>query len=314
MDSLVFTIAGLIVVGMSWCLVGVILGRAPKDGFDTGLVLFTGSIFSVLCSTVIAFCSGVASNAPLRVTLITLAVYLAQGVLNFFGMQSMAQGMRRGPNGVVWGITQSALVFPFTIGIVVFGTEPTVWRLSGIACLLVGLVFYAMTQGGRPESAKSLKGSWRFFAFLAFSFIAVQQTLVTTPSYFPEARQVSSILRTLAAGCGGLVGYSLLFGLRIRREGKEATKVFENYRHPRFWVYIVSLQFFGLLFAYTLLYPGMDKMAAAGAGAVSYPLMVASCIIAFTVYSFTVLKEKPTTRQILALVFCLLGLGCMCVQ
>ena len=314
MDPIVFTIAGLIIVGMSWCLVGVILGRAPKDGFDTGIVLFTGAIVSVLCSTVIALCTGVASNAPLRVTLITLAVYLVQGVLNFFGMQSMAQGMRRGPNGVVWGITQSALVFPFTVGIVVFGTEPTFWRLSGIACLLIGLVFYAMTQGGRPESAKDLKGSWRFFAFLAFSFIAVQQTLVTTPSYFPEARQVSSILRTLAGGVGGLVGYSILFGMRVHREGKAALTAFENYRHPRFWAYIFCLQFFSLLFAYTLLYPGMDKMAERGAGAVSYPLMVASCIIAFTIYSFTVLKEKPTVKQILALVFCLIGLGCMCVQ
>ena len=314
MDSMFFTICGLIVVGISWCLNGVILGRAPKDGLNESLIIFTGAICAVLCGIVVSLSTGAISNASLPVTLRTLAFYFAGGIFNFFGLQSMAQGMRRGPNGIIWGIMQSALVFPFTIGIVVFGTEPTVWRLVGIVSLLVGLAFYAMAKESSREKGRPHKGSWRFYAFLSFALVSIQQTLTSTPSYFPEARSVSSVLRSVALSFGDFVGFLLLFAFRILRNGSIAIPFRENYHRLRFWAYIFVLQFFAILFAYTLLYPGMDKMAEHGAGAVSYPLMVASCIIAFTVYSFAVLKEKPTFKQILALIFCLIGFAGMCIQ
>ena len=72
------------------------------------------------------------------------------------------------------------------------------------------------------------------------------------------------------------------------------------------------MQFFSLIFAYTLLYPGLDAMGKAGAGAVSYPLMVGSCIVSFSLYSALRLKERISPAQLAALVLCLGGLAGLC--
>ena len=47
-DSLAFGITALVLVGGSWCLVGLVMSDAPKRGVDTSLVQFFGSFTSVI--------------------------------------------------------------------------------------------------------------------------------------------------------------------------------------------------------------------------------------------------------------------------
>ena len=79
------------------------------------------------------------------------------------------------------------------------------------------------------------------------------------------------------------------------------------------WKYVFALQFFSLLFAYTLQFPGMDIMAKAGLGGMCYPAMVGSCIVSFTLSSVFILKEKVRKIQLAALVLCILGLVLICL-
>ena len=80
----------------------------------------------------------------------------------------------------------------------------------------------------------------------------------------------------------------------------------------RLWVYALGMQAFGLVFAYTLFYPGMDALGRVGAGALCWPILVGSCIVSFTVYSAAVLKEKVTAVHVLAVASCLAGLFLLC--
>ena len=66
---------------------------------------------------------------------------------------------------------------------------------------------------------------------------------------------------------------------------------------------------FDIVGNYFLLYPGMDSLAKAGAGAISYPIMVGACIIGFEIYSIVILREKRTLIQFVALLLCLLGVA-----
>ena len=72
------------------------------------------------------------------------------------------------------------------------------------------------------------------------------------------------------------------------------------------------MQAFGLIFAYTLYYPGMDALGRVGAGALCWPILVGSCIVSFTVYSAAVHKEKVTAVHVLAVASCLAGLFLLC--
>ena len=87
-----------------------------------------------------------------------------------------------------------------------------------------------------------------------------------------------------------------------------------NVKNRTLWKYIAALQFFSLLFAYTLLYPGMNVMADKGFGGMCYPMMVGSCIITFTISSVWILKEKIRPIQIAAIVVCLCGLILICTK
>ena len=64
------------------------------------------------------------------------------------------------------------------------------------------------------------------------------------------------------------------------------------------------------LFAhYLLLFPGMDSLSKAGAGAISYPLMVCSCLLVFDLISLFILKEKHRPVQWAALALCFAGVA-----
>ena len=196
----------------------------------------------------------------------------------------MAAGMKRGPNGAVWGIMQSALIFPFIMGILFFA-QPLTWpSFFGIIFLAVALIFFSMAKNsGTPT--ENAGQSWRFYALLSFTMIAIQQSLFTIPSYMEEGRNISSIVRALATASGCFLGVFLTFAYEAWRNYKEWLGMFSCLKKPRFYLYTLGLQFFSLIFAYTLLYPGVDIMAELDAGSVSYPLMVGSCIVSFSLYS-----------------------------
>ena len=56
----------------------------------------------------------------------------------------------------------------------------------------------------------------------------------------------------------------------------------------------------------------MNMLARAGAGAIAYPLVVASGIAAFEFYAFAVLREKRNPPQIIAFIMTLAGIAALC--
>ena len=86
-----------------------------------------------------------------------------------------------------------------------------------------------------------------------------------------------------------------------------------NFTSRWLWIFTLSLQFFGLFFAIALQYPSMDTLAKHGAGSLSYPLLVGSCVVGFSLYSKLFLKEKMTPLQWGALASCLAGIILICL-
>ena len=317
--GMAFGVPALMAVGASWCLTGAILGRAPKDGLDTGMVQLGASVVSI--SIGLLLCATLLPPAPVSGCVIaaTLGTYALSGALNFAALQAMAAGMQRGPNGLVWGIMQSAQLFSFLGGVVLFGDPVTPARIAGMALLVTAIVLFALAKGdGTPADKDAAPGTaagpgWRFWAFLALAICSVQQNFAAAPSHFESARQVSPVLRSVATA-GGTV-FAALLALAKKALFGDATAVrarTASLARGRLWLYAGGLQVFGLIFAYTLQFPGMDALGRVGAGALCWPILVGSCVVSFTAYSAFVLREKTTRLQILAVVACLAGLFLIC--
>lgn len=314
LPDLVFGIIALLLVGASWCMVGVIFGDAPKRGLQTALVQFSGACCSLMIGLFIAFfILDEPTTCGRREMFITCGAIFVTSIFNFLGLQAMSAGMKCGPNGAVWGIMQSALIFPYLVGLILFAQPLTVPNFLGMTFVMSALVFFAMAKNQKQQPGVEIQSKWRFYAFLALGIIAIQQNLSTAPSaYFESPKMVSPVVRSLSGAAGTLFSSCMWALVREIRERGSAKAMFSGLKNPWLYLYVLGMQPFNLFFAYVLLYPGMDAMGRAGVGSICYPLMVGSCIVSFSLYAILGLKEKITKVQIAALVLCVIGLAGLC--
>lgn len=307
--SVAFGIIAMAIVGASWCLVGLVMGDAPKKGIEASLVQFFGALVSTAASLIVLFATSAHSAATGRATALACLIYFAAFMVNFVMLQLMSKAMQCGPNGIIWAIIQSALVFPFLGGILFFDVRFTPLRGIGIALLLGALALFAAAGNNRTSGAGP---RWKILAFSAMTLAAIQQNLATMPSYFEELRGVPSVMRALAAS-GGTMFMAVVWNL-FSGDREQWRRIRSGICSRTLWKYVVALQFFGLAFAYTLFYPGMDVMAKAGLGGMCYPMMVGSCIVSFTLSSVFLLREKMGGVQLFALITCIAGLVFLCTK
>ncbi len=305
--SVTFGILAMVIVGSSWCLVGLVMGDAPKKGIDSSLVQLWGGIVATVASVIIMAATSDYSTASLQTTLMVSAVLILSSILNFIMLELMSRAMQCGPNGVIWSIIQSAMVFPFMVGMIFFDVKFTILRCLGIILLLAALVLFALTKDNSSSG-----GKWKLLAIAGLVITAIQQNLSVLPSYFPEADKVPSIVRVLAAEIGFVIA-AIVWNL-CRLNPEHWKKIKSNLKNAMLWKYTFALQFFNLFFSYTLHYPGMNVMADHGMGGMSYPMMVGSCIVSFTLSSIFLLKEKFSFYQLGALIVCVSGLVLICTR
>ena len=197
------------------------------------------------------------------------------------------------------------MVFPFIVGMIFFNTDKGLMKIIGVILLVVALIGFGMAKNNDRKGGNA----WRWMSLCALAICAIQQNLATLPSYYPACRQVGSAFCTLASA-GGTMTASLIFTfLTLNEEKKRRLK--ENFTNMNLWKYVVVLQGFSLITSYFLFYPGMFVMGKYGLGMLSYPMMVGSCIVSFTLTSILLLKEKIKPIQIAALLLCISGLVCL---
>ena len=296
---MLFAIPALITVGLSWALTGVVMSDAPRKKCDTGLLLLVSGVISGIISMtgwIILRNSAISWTAML----LTGACYFAGSAINFFMLQLMSRAMQKGPNGVIWSFIQSGLIFPFLVGVIFFGNALTFWRMLGLILLLLAL----FSLGLGKDNTEKEKG-WKLTTLLCFFMTGLILTLNSLPSYYPEARLLNSMGRTFFACSGSLT--AALFHLGPKYRARPPGDILNELKRPILWKYVFTLKLFGLVCAYLLLYPGLDIMAKNGAGCVSYPLIVGSCIAGFNLYSLIFLRERWTFFQAAGMVLCIAG-------
>src|SRR5574344_1087402 len=160
---MLFGIIALIAVGLSWTIAGVVMGLAPKKGVRPELVLLCSGLVSLFVSlALLPIVSGWPALSE-RALLLAFCCYVLAGAVNFALLQLMSFAMQRGPNGIIWTIIQSAMIFPFLTGVLFFDVKLTLCRGAGLALILTALTLFGLAKnnssGGR---------TWLGAAFLAF--------------------------------------------------------------------------------------------------------------------------------------------------
>ena len=295
-------IISLVLVGLSWTVVGAVMGLAPKKKLDPAVLQLAGAVIIVVSCTLMLPATNIGTIAP-KPLFLCAAAYWLTGALNCIMLILMSLAMQKGPNGIIWAVIQSAMIFPFMTGMIFFGVEPKAVRIAGLLFILVSLAFSGF---GKENVTKG--GSWKLMTFAAFLITGVVQNLSNLPSYFEATQQITPVFRSMCCAAGVLSTAAIRIGY-----GRDWKTLKANLSSKWLWIFTFAMQFFGMLFAILFQYPGMDTLAKCGVGSLSYPLLVGSCLVGFSLYSMFILKEKNTPLQWASLGCCLAGIIMICL-
>lgn len=275
----------LAVTGACWVIIGAVAGHAARRNLPVGTVQACSAVLSVLISSAVLYCRP-DPECAFSIRFWTMASIFGSGFFNYFVIQLMSRAMKTGPNGIVWATIQSALIFPFLVGVLCFGVALTIPRLGGLAAIVTALALFGLARDNRVQG-----NGWKWAAVGSLLLAGINQNLSNLPSYFPEAAAVGR-REPLP---GGVARDADRVPIADWRTLPARTAALKN---PLMWRYIACLSGSGLVTGYLLMYRGLNLVAEAGAGAISYPVLVSSCIVSFTLYSIFVLKEKPKPLQL----------------
>ena len=302
--TLIFGIIALCTVGVSWCLVGAIAGKVPKLGYTMESLYLTGGAVSMVFIGAVCAVTGIGECAAMPLFLTSAAFFLG-GAGCFFQGVAMSRAMQSGPNGIIWAIIQSAMIFPFIFSVIFYDVKLNLLRVIGILLMLSALMLFALAKDNSQKSG----GAWKMWTFLALLVVSIEQVVTSIPFYYQQTKNISSMYNI---GCM-MFGYvvSAIIMIFIKTERVAALK--KSLGEKSFWIYSIALLPLSALIAVVLQLPGMRVMADNGLGGMSFPLLVGSCIVAFSLYSAMILKEKFKIIDIVALIFCVGGQVLLCI-
>ena len=296
---MLIAISILVIVGVFWTMTGVVMSGVARKGIAVEPMQCVSYLMgTVVCLALLPLYPSIEAKGGFAA--FALGMYFLVGVLNYFLNITMAAAMKRGPNSLVWAILQAGMIVPFVYGICFHDVHAGPLRLLGMASMLLALWLVSMDRG----SAETASGrSWLLLSFVAFLIVGVQQTVSTEPSYYPETRMGIPIIYRCLALCLGNFVATLPFTLKQSLKGGMAV-----FGGKWLWLFAIILQASILFEKLFLSFRAMDMMAKLGNGALSYPVMVISCIAVFTLYSIITLHEKVTSKSTGGLVLCTLGI------
>ena len=303
-STAIFGIIALVMVSFSWVLVGVIAGKAPKLGYTMEAIYITGSLLSMIFAGAICFFTGI-GKCDFVPMFWTAAAFFLTGAGCFVKGLIMSRIMQCGPNGIIWAIIQSAMLFPFVFGVVFYDVKLSMIRGIGMVLMLVALAMFAFSKDNSSKGT----GSWQFWTFFSLVLGGLDQIVTSVPFYYPQTKGISSMFNIFWL----MAGYFVIGVVAIFLKKNLWNNLKTSVKEWSFWIQSLALLPLSGLFVILFQFPGMRAMAENGLGAMSFPILVGSCVSLFTLYSAVILKEKFRIADFSALVVCVVGQIMLCM-
>ena len=272
-----------ILTGGCWTLIGIILSRCASGKLNILAYSLLQTVFTGTAAILLAVPFSGFSGRDFG--LLALFVFTG-GAFNSIAQWLTQRAMACGNRSLVWAVSQSAIIFPFLVGVTVFHNRSTPGQWLGTFIVIVGVLL--------PEL-----GAWRDFrksvtlTLLAFLVFGLVQSLYSIPSQLGTLKAVS--LRPALSAYGGFAGWLL-----IARH--HATPL----RFNRTTLVFAAVMTIVQLASLKLFFLSLDSLAEHGYCNIGLPLITGANIIGFALYSAIFLREPLKRLNIigLAIVFC----------
>lgn len=286
----------VLITGIIWGAIGVVFSRVAnkKEYFYSFLFLSSLFFFVMSCSMIVS------TKVTMYNFLILAAIMLPAGLFGQLGFLFMRNAMNNGNHGISWCMAQSAMVCPFLFGILCLGDLYSSFQLVGIGVLGFSLIPLGLSGNSAAKNDSSAKGKYAFiyFAFLAFIFLGLQQSLSLCPSYVIPREALN--LRVPLLSVAGLLW--IIEVVRKREKNwKQATGVATIYS-----ILIFAGQW--------TMFKAIDSFSYCDNSNIAYPLAIGTSIVIFGIYSYTVRKEKLKLWGVIGMIFAIYGIILLAIR
>lgn len=316
----------LVTTGSLWVVVGAIVGLVGRKGLSLVQYQIIGGVLRIFVALGLGIFTSQQLMPPADLPASTLWIGIAgcigYGFFNYIMIQLMGLAMERGPNAIVWAIIQSGFIYPFFMGLIIFGETMSTFRVIGIIFIIASVFLYAF-RGKADKSPQNADGNaiasanvkvtyWLVPALLGMLFCGLNQCGGSLPSHLVRGEEIPSLFRDLITSVGGLIGCACgLVKLGIKGEMPKLPTMREFGMLAGFAILVLCVNFSAQVW---LLFPGLDILTNEyHLGALGYPIMVASCIIAFFPYGLIVLREKINPIQAIGALVGIAGIALCCI-
>ncbi|HEX9973309.1 MAG TPA: hypothetical protein VGD14_14650 [bacterium] len=272
---LLITLTGLI-----WCANGIIFSYAARRSLDFVAIMVIATFIGALLSWVFMSKPQMILNGTASRFGDLALVMLSSGIIGTIGVIIMQKAMRSGHHGIVWTISQFALIVPFLFGVIVFHEPTTLLKNIGILCVMASFLAFGSGQSRSNHQADKSVLFWFPMTLLAFVILGIHQSITLIPGYWKNWQDVANV-RGALINTGFFMSYLIALIFSRRLPNREALKLGLL---SGIFVFISPITLFG----------SMDLLAKANMLSMVYPLAVGTCIIAFIIYSALFLKEKSS--------------------
>lgn len=288
----------LLTTGILWCCSGVLYSTVARKKLDFAAVMsVTTALNSLLCWLFFVDYEKMANQPPGTVLRLAGIMFMV-GILASTAFIIMQRAMKDGHHGIIWTISQSAMILPFSVGILMFHEPLLFWNGGGMLFVFFSFFLFGI-QKNEKTSSRPKNSKWFWLSLLTFFVLGSAQSLSTIPSYWPGWVDDAN-LRPPLMSAGFAIGYTAIMLSRKNRPTKETLKY-------SLLIICTSLP------SYFASYASMDALSPFNKVSLVYPVGVGISIVGFVLYSLIILREHSTWSSRLGILFALTGLGLLAI-
>lgn len=289
----------IFIVGFAMAGSGIVQSHVAKQQLNywaySSMTFFMGSICSFCLLLWVHQKSPIQEIPHYKGTIVMIAL---AGFTGSFAFAFIQYAMRKGIHGIVWAITQLAMVIPFISAGLIFDEPWSLAKLIGVGAIASSVIFFAFGRfQGEINTLKGHEGmGWLGLTLIAFLLIGASMAFSSVPSYWGvEQSEGSRYLRA----------FVYLFSVFIVYF---SGKIITQHRLTRREFKASCFHFAMAMTASNLTYVTLDKLGEVGAAGIVFPVVTIVSIIGVAIYGKFVLREVYTRYHISGMILGILGI------
>ncbi len=287
--------------GLMWAGNGVIISRVARHGKDPIGLMALSSLLSAATAWMFlpnydVFGTDKVTRLPQLITFMAIA-----GISVSVGYLFLQAAMRKGHHGATFAICQSALILPFAVGVIFWGSQATIFNFCGVGAVLLCLVCLGIAQGeGEHDTPESSRPIWFALAMTALLLTGAELILKEATSTWEGWADHANIRAPISLTAGMLIYQVLALALK---------------RYNRSMPFVEAILMTALVVpSQLMIFMALDIFKANGLSGLGWPTAISTCIVGFSLYSIFVLREPLTRLRLLGISLGLAGVILVAVK